>query len=455
MKKLKCRECSEIWYVDESDLDKLSVCPFCVVPIWEQKVITEFDTLDKAIYGAIKNMGIDIFQNHRQLSGYLMDMAPNLKKEIRIFTKTINEEYMVYVKNAFEQDERNAEIAINKLKNLFIEDEGLSEKWADMLCESLFGAVLYAKGIGERTIAAEVEDIGFFAEEHQVEVKDSNLTDSLIKNLETKQLIEKKYKCDICGYVMRAETLASDNCPVCKANRWVIESTEESVDVLPNSNNLKKEAKKSEYSSADIEKNINIAQQYVAMRDYNSALEYYRQAANMGYTPAYNSIAEMYHSNGNYKRAWKWYLKSSEIGDSDGEYYVGYYYQEGYHVKKNVNLARKYYEKSAKQNNLKALVALAFQYKNGMGVKKDEKKSADYFELAAQKGSAEAQYCLGICYKEGIGREKDNTIAASWFLRAMGQKYGQAEDMFQKCIADMPLTQRLKLELKKSVIKGE
>lgn len=368
MKKLKCRECSEIWYVDESDLDKLSVCPFCAVPIWEQKVIMEFDTLDKAIYSAIKNMGIDILQNHRQLSGYLMDMAPGLKKEIRIFTKTINEEYLVYVKNAFEEDARNAEITINKLRNLFIEDEGLSENWADMICSNLYEAVLRSKNSVEKSIIVEIEDVSLNIEKDQVTDAgaDSGMITKLVESLQPEKI---------------------------------------------------------EYLSKVVEENINMAEKYMMMEDYNMALEYYNRAAESGYIAAYNSIANIHHKNGNYRRAWKCYLQSSQMGDSDGEYYVGYYYQEGYHVKKNVNMAHKYYERSAKKNNAKALLALAFQYRNGIGVEKNEKKSIEYIEQAAQSGSVEAQYYLLTYYREGMGKEKNDMMTISKFLKAMGKSY--------------------------------
>ncbi len=143
MKKLKCEVCSKEWYVEDSKMDEFNTCPFCEISIQEKIVISEFNSLDKAIYSAIMSRGIEILQHPQQLLGYLMDIEPKLKKEIRIFSKIFNEEYMIYVKDIFEKKGKDMEAAIEKLRYLLIENEGLSEKWVDMICGSLFGAVSY------------------------------------------------------------------------------------------------------------------------------------------------------------------------------------------------------------------------------------------------------------------------------------------------------------------------
>ena len=159
MKKLRCQMCDGTWIVEENDLEKQRVCPCCASSIQGKVEFDTYDSLDKAIYGAITKMGAGVLLNLRQLSGFMMDTAPNLKKEIRIFSKTVTDEYVSYIKTLFDQDVCEAETTIRKLRQLFIEEEGLSESWADMICEGLHGALLYNKGIGcTRLINVEIGD---------------------------------------------------------------------------------------------------------------------------------------------------------------------------------------------------------------------------------------------------------------------------------------------------------
>lgn len=148
MKRIKCELCEGIWFVEDKDLENQKVCPYCTTSIQGEIEFSDYDSLDKAIYGAIKKMGRGVFQNPRQLSAFMMDTAPGLKKEIRIFLKTINEDYSDYIEKTFEQKVEDVETTIRKLHHLFVEEEGLSDRWAEILCTGLYGAILYAKGIG-------------------------------------------------------------------------------------------------------------------------------------------------------------------------------------------------------------------------------------------------------------------------------------------------------------------
>lgn len=145
--------------VENEDLEKLMVCPYCGISIRGKVEFKDYDTLDKAIYGAIAKMGKTVLSNPRQLSGFMMNIAPGLNKEIRIFSKTVTKDYISYIKNAFDENVDVAENLINKLHHLFVEEEGLSDNWADKLCTGLYGAILYSKGIGTtRTVNVKISD---------------------------------------------------------------------------------------------------------------------------------------------------------------------------------------------------------------------------------------------------------------------------------------------------------
>jgi hypothetical protein len=107
VKRLICESCSGNWVVEDADIINQNVCPYCATVLRGEPELTNFDSLDKALYGAITQKGKEILLNPGQLSGYLMDTAPALKKEIRIFTTHLHKDYINYITEAFEQDIEN------------------------------------------------------------------------------------------------------------------------------------------------------------------------------------------------------------------------------------------------------------------------------------------------------------------------------------------------------------
>lgn len=164
MKRLRCELCAGIWMVEDADPEKLRVCPYCAVSIYGEVGFSEYDSLSKAIYGAILSKGKDILQHPGQLTGFMMDTAPALKREIRIFSNVVNEHYASRIKNAFDQEAEEAEAEIARLRHCFVEEEGLADGWAEVLCDGLIGAIRYTKGIGTTGL-------------HHVEVSEVSLTE--------------------------------------------------------------------------------------------------------------------------------------------------------------------------------------------------------------------------------------------------------------------------------------
>lgn len=481
MKQIRCESCLGKWLVADEDLDRQRVCPYCASSIHGEVEFSEYDSLDKAIYGAITKMGKGVIQNPRQLSGFMLDMAPMLKKEIRIFSKTVTDDYVVHIKSAFDAEVDSLDSVINKLHHLFVEEEGLSESWADMLCTGLYGAILYSKGVGTtRIIHAEVCDY-IVSEDKSInpstaEQPHKNKVENPIAHPATKDTesaddeqydILNHYKCSICGYVVDGYDLEygdnGKNCPICGAERWVETEDELSGDasisvpqqktpstkksstnssIKHNSSHTQSTVKT--YNSAPYKSIIESANRHMANRETEQALEDYRQMANAGYVPAYISIADIYYQRKNYKKSWKWYLKAAEAEDSTGQYYVGYFYQEGLHVTKNTHLAMKYYEKAAEQGLIAAIMAIAYCYQTGIGYKKDMVKAMENYTKAANAGNADAQYKLGILFQTGDGVNKDITLAAEWFQKAAAQGHSEAKKKLEECISLMPITQRIK-----------
>lgn len=463
MKKIKCQLCDGAWIVEEEDLERQKVCPYCGTSVRGKVEFETYDSLDKAIYGAVTKMGDGVLQNLRQLSGFMMDTAPNLKKEIRIFSKTISDDYVIHIKTLFAQDIDEVEVTIKKLRQLFIEEEGLSDAWADMICEGLYGATMYYNGKGmTQMVNVTVEDIpafnstqqlAFFPSQHDIKTvnvkihDDAENEDPKSKNNEDDYNILEHYKCSVCGYVIDGYDLKyreSKDCPICRAFRWEITSDELSSQSQPVSSPTRVS---NTYNAEPFRNILSHAEEMLAANDIEAALEKYRMAANGGYVPAYNSIAAIYYSKQNFKKAWKWYLKAAEANDSEGQYHVGLFYLNGLYVKKSTHMAIKYFVKSADQNNNEALLTLADLYISENECEKDEQSAIKFLTSAAENGYAEAQLRLGQFYQSGNVVSKDTMKAAHWYLQAMRQGHPRAKKKLDECISEMSLTQRLKWKL--------
>ena len=73
----------------------------------------------------------------------------------------------------------------------------------------------------------------------------------------------------------------------------------------------------------------------------------------------------------------------------------------------------------------------------------------EYLKLAADNGYAEAQYRMGLYFQNGEGGQKDVIQAAYWYQKANLQGHVRAKTKLDECVADMPLTKRLKWDLQK------
>lgn len=136
------------WYVDNGEENFVMTCPFCSSSAREKQSITEIDTLAKAIFKAVSEHGIEMLTSSGRISGYLFDMVPGLKKEIRIFSKAFNSNYIALYREAFDLNIDTVKLVMKKLKTFFVEEDGLSDYWADLLCENCFQAIIYFKGKG-------------------------------------------------------------------------------------------------------------------------------------------------------------------------------------------------------------------------------------------------------------------------------------------------------------------
>jgi SEL1 protein len=131
-----------------------------------------------------------------------------------------------------------------------------------------------------------------------------------------------------------------------------------------------------------------------------------------------------------YGKAYHWFSKAVEKGDTRAMELLGEIYARGAGVERNYTEAYKWLTLAAKQQQYSAYNGLGYLYVKGYGVeKKNLTKAKEFFEIAAEHKEHGGYYNLGVLYLKGIGVKRDVMTACNFFLRAVNA--GQPKAIYQ------------------------
>ena len=160
MKKLKCKSCSKVWYVDDMEQDSQTSCPFCGESIEKEIQFDNIDSFDKAIYVTVKKVGVDVLKTPSKFAAYMMDMVPDFKNEIRFVLRNISEKYANDIFKAFSDSTQDVDEMFIRIRQRLIDEDLASEKWTDIVCSGFKNASLMMRGINPSVVmSVEVKDI--------------------------------------------------------------------------------------------------------------------------------------------------------------------------------------------------------------------------------------------------------------------------------------------------------
>lgn len=175
-------------------------------------------------------------------------------------------------------------------------------------------------------------------------------------------------------------------------------------------------------------------------KDYEQAVGFYRQAAELGDAEGEYSLGYMYAKGQgviqNEATAKEWYLKAAKQGYSPAQYSLGRMYENGKGIPRDYAGALKWYRLSADQGHVKAQTNLGGMYFRGKGVAKDYDTALYWFRKAAEKGHPTAQSNMGVLYQNGNGVAKNKAVAIEWYRKAAKQGYSPAQKNLKKLGAD-------------------
>ena len=198
--------------------------------------------------------------------------------------------------------------------------------------------------------------------------------------------------------------------------------------------------------------------------EYETAVEWYRKAAEMEYAPAQRELSYCYYAgNGveqDYAEAAELCRKAAEQGDAVAQRLLGFFYLEGVGVEQDYAAGLEWTMKAAEQGDALAQANVAGFYEFGYGVEQDPERAeywfglaagqgvtkaewyywtgedacdlekydeaAEYYRKAAELGFAPAQIKLAWCYENGYGVEIDMEQAEYWY--GLAEEQGVTED---------------------------
>ena len=130
-------------------------------------------------------------------------------------------------------------------------------------------------------------------------------------------------------------------------------------------------------------------------KNIDTAINHFIKAANQNHINSLNKLGNLYYFENkdikqDYKKAFGYFIKASDLGDKNAQFRIGW------------------------------------MYESGEGTDKDYKKAVEYYEKAAEQGNNAAQYNLGDMYEYGKGTEKNIELAKKWYKKAADKNYENA-----------------------------
>ena len=137
-------------------------------------------------------------------------------------------------------------------------------------------------------------------------------------------------------------------------------------------------------------------------------------------------------NKGDNAKAFELYSKAANMGDKDGQFYLGYAYYDGQGVSQDFAKAVEWYRKAAAQGNSASMLCLGEMYRDGVGVKQDYAKAIEWFQKAIADDHDGACIALGILYRDGTGVSQDFAKAEKLFNKAIKLDNEEAEEELAK-----------------------
>lgn len=119
-----------------------------------------------------------------------------------------------------------------------------------------------------------------------------------------------------------------------------------------------------------------------------------------------------------YKKAFRLYTQSAEMGNSSAAYMVGMMLYSGIGVLKDISESFTWINQSATTGNKTAMIKAGIMNYFGEGTEVNSDEAFNLFSKTAELEDSLSQYFLGVMYYKGEGTERDLTLSKKWIKKA-------------------------------------
>lgn len=393
---MKCIKCGAEWSTGISS--EIITCPFCGEPIMgaisHQQAIEAFKII-------LDRFGVEVYYENKRLYGLVNDLLPNTAKEKNILKTAI----MLGAPSIIAKVITESEEKETALKDCFtlLEDGGLSKEWCSAslyifaLPLGIDSTVLYPLSEVKETSGLGVGDIAI---SYDQDLEDEYTSKSL------DELLSLSLDGDAIACAELGERYYSGT------------NVEKDLDTAL------------AYFTQAANEGYSVAE-YILGRLYDEGQEishdgalaftYYKKAADKEYPPAEYALGQMYYfghdCEKNDQEALYWISKAAkELDDSDAYVVLSMVYKES--EDENVRDETKAFyfaQKAAEMGDINAYNLLGTMYEMGCGVEQNYESAIKYYKLAAENGVEMAFLNVGAFYQSGIGVPKDDKKAVEYF----------------------------------------
>lgn len=130
----------------------------------------------------------------------------------------------------------------------------------------------------------------------------------------------------------------------------------------------------------------------------------------------------------NYQEAVRWLDNAAELGFVEAQYNLACIYYNGEGMEQNYEAAAYWLFQAAHQGYAAAQDQLAYMYETGMGVEKDDREAIKWWQCAAEQGFAEAEYMLGRI----LAKHERYLESINWLIKAASKGDQRAKELLGK-----------------------
>lgn len=149
-----------------------------------------------------------------------------------------------------------------------------------------------------------------------------------------------------------------------------------------------------------------------------SAYKDARHLARLGHVKSQYNFAMMAHIRGDTDTAVHWYKRAANRKHELAAFNLASIYMDGDGVPRDFKEAARWMEVAAKAGYAPAQFQMGKLYFYGRGVPEDPAMEAYWYEKAAKNGHPAAQHNLAVLYHKGEGVERNEALAQEWLKKS-------------------------------------